>query len=245
MNDKEGLNYEIFAQFYDETMGDRSENIQLITGLLEEHAPQAKTVLELAVGTGAILIGLSDKYHVAGLDLSPEMLEKARQKVPSAELFEGDMSNFELGKKFDVIICVFDSINHLRAFEQWQSLFSSVSKHLNPKGLFIFDMNTIGVLERHNQEPTGEKDLENGKLHMSVSKTAENVYEWDIEVRKLGPNGGEQAYRDKVIETSFPVNRVQEAALEHFVLLDSFDKTGEPVSDDLYRAYFILQIKED
>jgi ubiquinone/menaquinone biosynthesis C-methylase UbiE len=111
MTDK-AINYEVFAEFYDPVMGERSDSIERVKNLIEEYKPDAKTVLELAAGTGSVLKGLADEYEVFGLDLSPKMLEIARQKVPEAQLFEEDMSDFELERTFDVIICVFDSINN-------------------------------------------------------------------------------------------------------------------------------------
>ena len=54
---------------------------------------------------------------LTGLDQSPEMLALAERKVPRARLIQGDMSSFSLGERFDVVICVFDSLNHLLTFD--------------------------------------------------------------------------------------------------------------------------------
>jgi ubiquinone/menaquinone biosynthesis C-methylase UbiE len=124
------VNYDVFAEFYDPVMGERTDNIELIQGLIEQYNPQAKSVLELATGTGSVLKGLAEKYQVSGLDLSTEMLNKAKLKVPQAELHQRNMANFDIGKTFDVIICVFDSINHLETFDTWQQMFSSTYRHL-------------------------------------------------------------------------------------------------------------------
>src|SRR5579859_6067224 len=130
MDRTSAVSYETFAEFYDAAMGDRSENVELLRRLIQKYSAHAKSILELAVGTGAILQGLAENYDVAGLDLSPKMLEIARGKVPEAELYEGNMSDFKVGRLFDVVICVFDSVNHLLKFEQWQSVFSHVADHL-------------------------------------------------------------------------------------------------------------------
>lgn len=140
-------NYDIFAEFYDQIMGERTESLEKVKSLISQYNPKARSVLELAVGTGSVIKGLSKEYEVAGLDLSSEMLSIAKKKVPQANIYKEDMSNFNIGRFFDVIICVFDSINHLTEFEQWDSMLSSVSKHLNVGGIFIFDMNTLGRLK--------------------------------------------------------------------------------------------------
>ena len=64
----------------------------------------------------------------------PEMLELARGKVPRADLIQGDMASFSLGERFDVVICVFDSLNHLMTFDAWQSMFAAAHDHLVEEG---------------------------------------------------------------------------------------------------------------
>ena len=91
-----------------------------IRRLIRQHTPTARTLLELACGTGAILKILARYYDVVGLDLSPQMLSIARKKLPHVRLYRKDMVRFDLGTKFDVIICVFDSINHVLRFADWK-----------------------------------------------------------------------------------------------------------------------------
>ncbi len=47
--------YEVFAPFYDAVMGDRAEHADYLRSLIEKHHPKAKTLLELAFGTGSVL----------------------------------------------------------------------------------------------------------------------------------------------------------------------------------------------
>ncbi|MGH9754361.1 MAG: class I SAM-dependent DNA methyltransferase [Blastocatellia bacterium] len=141
--------YGKFGRFYDAVMGSRAESAAFIHDLIQQHKPEAKTLLELACGTGAILKRLSKYYQVAGLDISFEMLSVARKKLPGAPLVHADMVTFELGQKFDVIICVFDSINHILSFADWGKVFRRVARHLAQGGLFLFDINTERKLQRH------------------------------------------------------------------------------------------------
>ena len=95
-----------------------------------------------------MLAGLGDVDRLTGLDRSPAMLERARAKVPHARFVQGDMTTFELGERFDAVICVFDTLNHLARFEHWRALFARAAAHLHDGGLFAFDVNTVGQLER-------------------------------------------------------------------------------------------------
>src|SRR5258708_31484744 len=129
--------YERFGEFYDAVMGDRRAAGEQVIGLIRAAKPDAKNVLELGCGTGSILKHLQDAYEVSGLDISSKMLSIARKKVPRAKLYRQDMADFQIGDRFDVIFCIFDSINHVRRFSDWKKVFALVRRHLSPGGCFI------------------------------------------------------------------------------------------------------------
>ena len=105
-------------------MGDRAQHAAYLRSLIRRHAPRARTVLELGCGTGSILRQLWTHYEVTGVDLSEEMLERAAKKTPGIPLFRADMRTFDLGERFDVVLCVYDSINHLLRFDDWKAVFA-------------------------------------------------------------------------------------------------------------------------
>ena len=144
--------YGRFARFYDDVMGERRQARTFIQELIHENAPEAKSVLDLACGTGTLIKHLSPKYEVYGLDASRAMLAVARRKVPEGRFFRQDMASFRLPRKFDIILCIFDSLNHLLTFAAWKKVFGRVHSHLNPRGLFVFDINTVSRLRRLKAE---------------------------------------------------------------------------------------------
>ena len=97
-------------------MGDRTEATERLRDFIRKASPKAKNVLELASGTGSVLKHLSKNYDVWGLDLSRQMLSIARKKVPQASLSCQNMVTFHLRQRFDVVCCVFDSMNHVAVF---------------------------------------------------------------------------------------------------------------------------------
>ncbi|HLZ14567.1 MAG TPA: class I SAM-dependent methyltransferase [Candidatus Saccharimonadales bacterium] len=232
-------NYDLFAKFYDAAMGDPTTKTVRLKTLIRKHQPQAKTLLELACGTGSILKELCNDYTVEGLELSPKMLEIAARKVPQATLHLGDMSNFNLGKQFDVVICVFDSINHLEAFEGWQAVFKHASDHLTKGGLFIFDFNTIGRLERLMQSPPAISRLGDDYLFMTITKTPSGASNWDIKVFEALGGSKFELHEENIIEASYPLEQVKKAAGEYFDLLEIIDHfDGEP-SDESDRVWVV------
>lgn len=110
-------------------------------------APQ--TALDLACGTGNFTLQLAQKgLTVTGADRSPEMLAIAQKRSPLLEWHIADLRNFELNQQFDLITCVFDSLNNLLSPEELGAAFHQIARHLKKGGLFACDLNTrLGVQE--------------------------------------------------------------------------------------------------
>jgi len=113
-------NYDQFARFYDLAMGDRGGDGGWVIDCLQRHGKHITSLLELGCGTGSILTRITAVPSITGLDLSSQMLALARSRVPNAHLIETDIASFSLGEEFDVVICVFDTLNHLVTFDSLQ-----------------------------------------------------------------------------------------------------------------------------
>ncbi|MEM7034846.1 MAG: methyltransferase domain-containing protein [Chloroflexota bacterium] len=101
------------------------------------------SVLELGCGTGRIAILLAQAgIDVTGLDIVPQMLERARQKVAglSLQFVEGDVRSFELGRKFDLICATGGVFNMLISQADQEAMLTQVRKHLTPEGIFAIDV---------------------------------------------------------------------------------------------------------
>ncbi len=91
---------------------------------------------------------LPSPWEVWGIDLSKAMLRQARRKVPRGRFVCQDMTRFRLTQKFDAIICLLDSINHLTGFTGWRQTFRRARQHLVRGGVFICDVYTVRKLHR-------------------------------------------------------------------------------------------------
>ena len=101
-------------------------------------------VLELACGTGRVLLEIA-KQGIActGVDLSPSMLERLREKgaPPSLRLVQGAMQRFDLGaERFALIYTAFRGFQHLYTVEDQLACLACVRRHLAPGGAFAFDV---------------------------------------------------------------------------------------------------------
>ncbi|HTE22185.1 MAG TPA: class I SAM-dependent methyltransferase [Candidatus Limnocylindria bacterium] len=239
---KTNSSYSVFAPFYDAAMGDMSDKVTFLKKLLREHAPEAQTLLEMACGTGIITKELSSVYDVAGLDLSPEMIDIARKKLPGVKFKVGDMAATDFGKTFDVVLCVFDSVNHLEKWDDWRQMFQNVHKHLNDGGLFIFDINTIQRLEWLANNPPFSKQLGNDYMVMGVQKEDEK-FNWDVKIFQQEKDGRYALHQDMIHEVSFPVEDIQKELSELFTVEDIVDVRNLEPTDPNWRPFFVCRKK--
>jgi SAM-dependent methyltransferase len=234
--------YDRIARFYDTVMDDPGPRADRVQRCIERYRPGATTLLELGCGTGSVLARLAEVPSLTGLDRSAAMLAVAREKVPRARLVEGDMSSFALGERFDVVISVFDSINHLVDFEAWCATFELVHAHLLDGGLFVFDVNTMGELRRLGADEAWVFDFEEGVMIMDVSYAEDGVdaglSEWDIRIFERTAPSTYTLHREQIGELAVRLDRIESVLTERFELLEATTKEDRPATDESVKAYF-------
>ncbi len=110
-------------------------------------SPEAR-VLELGCGTGRVSIPLAQACaYLHGLDLSEAMLDLCREKIAKAGLGperiaveHGDITDYKLGMRFDLIIAPFRVIQNLETDAQLAGLFRCIQEHLTPTGRCILNV---------------------------------------------------------------------------------------------------------
>ncbi|MHB8512175.1 MAG: class I SAM-dependent DNA methyltransferase [Actinomycetota bacterium] len=129
-------------QLYDEIYG-RMKNYEAEAShaieLIEERNPNAKTLLDVACGTGQHLAWFSKRFECEGLDLDPNLLGIARTRNTEIPLHLGDMISFDLRKTFDVVTCLFSAIGYVVTLEKLRAAIKRMSVHLNPGGVLIIE----------------------------------------------------------------------------------------------------------
>ncbi|HYY61252.1 MAG TPA: class I SAM-dependent methyltransferase [Burkholderiales bacterium] len=110
-------------------------------------SPQA-SVLELGCGTGRVLLQLAQHCaFIQGIDRSESMLAICREKIRGAKLpagktaiSAGDISHFELGRTFDLIIAPWRVLQNLETDAQLDGLFACIRRHLAPRGSCVLNV---------------------------------------------------------------------------------------------------------
>ena len=202
--------YKNFSKVYDLFSTNYDWCFEFIEKAIQDYADKPESILELACGTGNILQHFAGKYDISGLDISTSQLEYARKKLPDTPLFQGDMSEFNLHRKYDVILCMFDSINHILKYEGWVNTFKCVRNHLNPHGIFMFDMNTHERLERLAKSLGFLQQEADSYIAMKLTKEDENITNWNVKIFRRVKDNLYEMSEDKIKETSFPHQKVEE-----------------------------------
>ena len=98
-----------------------------------------KRLLDIACGTGLHADKFSRRYQVEGLDLDPAMISVARKNYPTIKFHCGDMTNFNLHRQFDVIVCLFSSMGYVKSKTRLFQSIKTMSRHLAPGGVLLVE----------------------------------------------------------------------------------------------------------
>jgi len=136
--------YSESAKLYDLIYGsfkDYDKESADVARLLSQAHPNARTVLDVACGTGehARILTQTHGLLVDGIDLEPGFIEIARQKLSSAEFIVADMADFQLDRRYDCILCLFSSIGYLRTLDKVTAALNCFRRHLAPGGVAIIE----------------------------------------------------------------------------------------------------------
>lgn len=138
--------YREFSKVYDKFMefADYDGWHDFVKFIIDGSNFDSETLLDLGCGTGEVMKRFINEYRCTGVDISEEMLSVAREKFESigvsSEFFCQDMRTLDLKEKYDIVISLFDTFNHLVSLYDLVRLFEGVKSHLNEGGIYIFDV---------------------------------------------------------------------------------------------------------
>lgn len=132
------------AQYYDEIYETFDKNYAAEAAaahrIIRSHNQTGgRLLLDVACGTGAHAAHLRRNYQVEGLDLDPRMLSVARRKHPGIPFQRGDMTDFDLKRQFDAVVCLFSSIGYVRTKARLRKAVRNMARHLLPGGVLLVE----------------------------------------------------------------------------------------------------------
>jgi SAM-dependent methyltransferase len=147
---EQGIYYGLTSRHYDPAYATTDTHLKDIPFYVDIAKSINGSVLEVACGTGRILLPTARAgVRIDGLDLSPDLLNILKNKLNSetkelqknrVSLYEGDMRNFALGKIYDLITVPFRSLQHLFTIDDQLAAFRCFSAHLRLGGKLVFNV---------------------------------------------------------------------------------------------------------
>jgi SAM-dependent methyltransferase len=133
--------FSVTAEIYDAIYGfkDYVGETRKIRQIIAREQPNAKTILDVACGTGEHARVLAADFDVDGIDLEPRFVESARTKNPTGSFSVDDMRSFQLEKSYDVVQCLFSSIGYLLTPKDIVAALTCFRAHLAPDGVILVE----------------------------------------------------------------------------------------------------------
>lgn len=259
--------YTGFAQVYDTFMDDTpyEEWCDYLVGLLEKYREnnyiietdddvtkanlqqEQNSILDLGCGTGTLTeLFARQGYDMIGIDNAQEMLQIAMDKREASGLdilyLLQDMREFELYGTVGAVISVCDSVNYLLEEEDVVRTFRLVNNYLYPKGIFIFDFNTVYKYKMVIGDTTiAENREECSFIWDNYYHEEEQVNEYDLTifVQEEAETGLYRRFQETHYQRGYELEQMkdflQRAGL---VFLEAIDAdTHEAVRDESERIY--------
>jgi SAM-dependent methyltransferase len=139
--------YEPLAPHYDAFTHDHdyAHWMRTLLAVARSHGLEGTRAIDMACGTGRSTLPLVQAgFTVAGYDLSPAMLDVARERLgPRVPLAAADMRDVRGSSDADLVTCLDDAINYLPDDDALRDAIAAIATLLRPGGLLLFDVNTL------------------------------------------------------------------------------------------------------
>ncbi len=226
-----------------------SEDAAVAENSEEALEQERNLVVELGCGTGSFTRVMYNKgYDIMGIDLSPEMLDIARRKNmengQNILYLEQDMRELDLYCTAGTIVSVCDSVNYVLDSEELLETFRLVNNFLFPKGLFIFDFNTLHKYRDVIGDATIAENREDCSfIWDNYFHEEDNINEYDLTIfarvdqeKELFARSVETHYqRGYTLEEMLSI--VEKAGLRFIAAFD--EETHEAPTEDSERIYIV------
>lgn len=162
-----------------------------------------KNSLDLGCGTGVLCrILQGEGVQAAGMDFSSGMIDIARQDSPEIPYEVADMITYRPEKKFDLVTCTGDALNHIRELNDIQKIFQNVYAYTSAGGYFIFDI--LNEQEVSTSDPF-EMDFTD-KIRVWFQMTRPEEKQVNLKIRVF--EDGREQFEENIRETIHDPNVV-------------------------------------
>jgi len=244
--------YTSFASVYDTFMDNipYDEWAEYLIDLLKENGINDGLVLDLGCGTGNMTELLATAgYDMIGVDNAEEMLEIAMEKREKSGhdilYLLQDMREFELYGTVKAIVSICDSINYITEEEDLLEVFRLTNNYLEPKGIFIFDFNTVYKYREVLGNQTIAEDREDCSFiwdNYYYEDEQINEYELSLFIKEQNSDlyrKYQEMHYQKAYDLDTIKGLVEESGLEYITAYDAF--TRNKPTNESERVYVVAR----
>ena len=98
-----------------------------------------------------------------------------------------------------------------------------MKRHLNPHGVFIFDMNTRFKLEQLMAKPPFVQAFDGGTLIMDVVDAGRQVSDWRLQIYERERGSRFRLHNESIKEVAYSADRVRDALQRIFRFVRALD----------------------
>ena len=241
--------YTAFARVYDEFMDNvpYDDWTEYIVSLLKEYdVNKDDLVLDLGCGTGKITRRLSGYgYDMIGVDSSVEMLDIAREKSSEGKILylNQDMREFELYGTIKAVVSICDCMNYITDFDDLVTVFKLVNNYLDPKGIFIFDLNTEFKYLTIGETVIAEDREDKSFIWENYYDEDEKINSYELSVFIRANDGRFDKYSEEHFQRAYTLDEIKKAielgGMEFVTAYDAFTK--HDIRENSERIYVICR----
>jgi SAM-dependent methyltransferase len=211
-------------------------------------------ILEMGIGTGRISFQLAEEGHtIVGVELSPEMLEIAKEKISNLSsdvqsrvtLHSGDITGFNLGQKFKMVI-IPSSFKFLLTRDDQLRCLKCAHNHLENDGVFILDLYPGEVFENDDSFTTDPHEIDGAsvtKYYEYSNDLDRRLRHWKVVIEIIRPNEELERIETESI-TSLSIPREADELLQEagFMITEEYgDWKFSDYTSESWRRILILR----
>ena len=231
--------------FMDETPYERWS--EFLADTLKKEGIEDGLVLDLGCGTGRLTNALSDMgYDMIGIDSSREMLGVAAEGKGSRDILYlcQDMREFELYGTVRAVVSVCDCINYITDTKDLLKVFKLVNNYLDPKGIFIFDINTEYKYKELLSDNTFAESREGAAFIWENDYDSESrINEYSLTFFTEEEGGLYRRFEESHYQRAYSVDEIKDLIEESGMILEGLfdDYSDEKPGDLSERITFICR----
>ena len=235
------------AKWYDIILGkeEYKKNAKFVSQQLKKF--NVKTALELACGSGMYLYPLKKAgFEIEGLDISEEMLNIARKRDKTINLYKQDMTKFRTGKKYDAILILNSGLALLPNQSLIDKTIKKCREYLNEKGILLIDLpnHKKEIKEANFTQSHKQYKIPDGKIDV-VFRDHQKRNKWIAEWYGFVKQGNKfSQFKEYYEELIYSPQAIEKSLKNHgFKILNVFGsrKGGKFNPNNSWRLFYLCQ----